>query len=111
MTTQDSDRGTNNIVAVATYDFGLADPEDIDLIPANQNLHVLNFNAPTGAGSSILKIPKENFASFAGDVLITAENAALFIVHWTGTGFVVRQLVIPAEIGASQFEHVCFAPF
>jgi len=57
-----------------------------------------------------LKLPAGNFAAFAGDILFVNEGgactAALFIVHWDGARFVVREIDMPR----ATLEHAAFAP-
>jgi len=91
---------------VTPYNLGLAVPEDVRLIPSGQNLYCLDVT-----GNQVLKIPSNYFTGFAGDVLLVDEGTgavvpSLFIVHWDGGQFVVRQIVT----GTSSLEHVVFAP-
>ena len=87
------------------YNLGLGLPEDVRLIPSGQNLYALEF-----ANQQVLKVPAGNFTAFAGDILLVNEAGCpapgLFIVHWEGGRFVVRQIPIGADL-----EHVSFAPF
>jgi hypothetical protein len=87
------------------YNLGLGVPEDVRLIASGQNLYCLDFLA-----SQVLKVTPDNFAGFAGDVLLVDEGGGcaaggLYVVHWTGAGFVVRQIPIGTSL-----EHVAFAP-
>ena len=87
------------------YNLGLGVPEDVRLIPSGQNLYCLDF-----INNKVLKVTQDNFAGFAGDVLLVDEGggcalSGLYIVHWDGERFVVRQIPIAAEL-----EHVTFAP-
>jgi hypothetical protein len=92
------------------YQLGLGLPEDVRLIPSGQPLYLLDqFAEATGA---VTKIPASNFASFTGDLLFTNEGgqspcppAGVWIVHWDGARFVVREI----DIGG-QLEHAAFAP-
>ena len=88
------------------YDLGICDVEDIDLIPSGQNLYGLSF--VQDGTSTVFKVPASNFASFAGDILITQEGGppALFVVHWDGGRFVVRRI----QTFGTVLEHVTFAP-
>ena len=94
---------TNGTVTV--YNLGLGTPEDVRLIPSGQNLYCLDFS-----NYHVLKVTADNFAGFAGDVLLVDEAqgcalAGVYVVHWTGGGFVVRQIPIGVVM-----EHVVFAP-
>jgi hypothetical protein len=91
---------------VTPYNLGMAVLEDVRLIPSGQNLYCLDVT-----GNQVLKIPSNYFTGFAGDVLLVDEGtggvvASVFIVHWDGGRFVVRQIVT----GTSSLEHVVFAP-
>lgn len=75
-------------------------PEDIDIIPANQNFFGVDFGSATlwGAGPS-------QFTSMVGDILIAQEfPGILWHVHWTGTQFQVTNV---AQV--TQWEHVTFS--
>lgn len=93
---------------VTLYNLGLHQPKDVRLIPAGQNLYALDFNT-----SQVLKVTQDNFASFAGDILLVEEKSdpagcaapGVYIVHWEGGRFVVRFIFINALL-----EHVTFAP-
>jgi hypothetical protein len=90
-------------------------PEDFDIIPTNQNLYCVAFNDGNSSAHTIVKLSKDYFSGYAGDLLITdaGENvppAKLFVVHWdaASTNFVTRrvQFFDPSR----RFEHVTFAP-
>jgi hypothetical protein len=86
------------------YNLGLSEAEDVRLIPSGQNLYCLDFGF-----NRVLKVPASHFAAFAGDILFVNEAdcpPALFIVHWDGGRFVVRQITVPAN----GLEHVTFPP-
>jgi len=89
---------------ITPYDLGLFTPEDVRLIPSGQNLYCTD-----AVNFVVWKVPQGNFSGFVGDVLFVNEAInspnALFIAHWTGGAFVMRQL----SFGGS-FEHVAFAP-
>ena len=92
------------IVKVST-NLGLGAPEDLRLIPSGQNLYCLDFTS-----NQMLKVPAVNFAAFVGDILVVDEGrgcapAGLYIVHWDGGRFVVRQIPLGTEL-----ENVTFAP-
>ena len=83
--------------------------KDIDLIPSGQSLYYLNF--VDGGTSLVWKVPADDFASFAGDVLITQESPpVLNIFHWDGAHFLLRQIELIVTPGFG-LEHVTFAPF
>jgi hypothetical protein len=87
---------------VTSYNFGMGKPEDARLVAAGQNLYCLDFG-----DNLVLKVPSGDFSGFAGDVLLVDEDVAtLFLVHWTGGQFAVRQI----QTGAAGLEHVQFAP-
>ena len=91
---------------VTTYNLGLGAPEDLRMIPSGQNLYCLDFT-----NNRMLKVPAVNFAAFVGDILVVDEGrgcavAGLYIAHWEGGRFVVRQI----PIATSELEHVTFAP-
>ena len=106
--------------AVVLYDTtnlisGGIHPEDFDIIPTNQNLYCVAFDDANIGASSIVKLSKDYFTDYVGDLLITdaGENVApakFFIVHWdaANTNFVTRrvQFFDPSR----RFEHVTFAP-
>ncbi len=90
--------------ATASFALGIA-PEDFDIIPANQNLYICDFDQ-----NKILKLPAAYFANHVGDLLITeagefGSSPKLFIVHWNGTSFITTSLSYNGI-----FEHVTFAP-
>lgn len=110
---------TNGIVTTNTS-LGI-DPEDFDLIPANQDLYCVNYHTvgDNPITSSILKVPKIVFADYVGDLLIaqageTAPSLTpkLFIVRWDSTNstFVTRKTISLPTVFGGHFEHVTFAP-
>jgi len=91
---------------VTTYNLGFGAPEDLRLIPSGQSLYCLDF-----PNNRMLKVPALNFAAFVGDILVVDEGrgcalAGLYVVHWEGGWFVVRQI----PIATSELEQVTFAP-
>jgi hypothetical protein len=94
---------------VTSFALGIQ-PEDFDIIPANQDLYCTGFSE-----GKIYKLSKNLLTNYVGDLLITQEGTqatgtSLHIVHWdSGTsGFVVRTIPPPPNFGG--FEHVTFAP-
>ena len=90
---------------VTSYNVEVGWPEDIRLIPSGQNLYCLD-----EPNNQVLKITSDNFASFGGDILLVDEGlgcseSGVYIVHWTGGGFLVRKIPV-----GSHLEHVSFAP-
>jgi len=82
--------------------FGLGiRPEDLDLIPANENFFGVDFGESTLIGASA-----SGWRNLVGDLLVTQESPGLlYDVRWDGTQFVKTLLTqVP------QFEHVTFAP-
>lgn len=66
---------------VETYYLGIA-PEDIDLIPANENFYGIDHS------SGILwKATADEFIGMVGDLLIAQEGGLLWHVYWDGTQF------------------------
>jgi RHS repeat-associated protein len=82
------------------YSIGI-NPEDIDLIPANENFFGVDFSGQTLWGA-----PAAAFSQMVGDILVAQESPGLlYRVHWDGTQFQKTQL---AQV--PQWEHVTFAP-
>ncbi len=101
---------TNGLV---TTNFLGIDPEDFDVIPANQNLYGCDPDV-----NSILKLSSVYFTNFVGDLLITEAGeinhpSKLFIVHWDAptASFIKHTLTYRRADGSDgHFEHVTFAP-
>ena len=86
--------------AVAFYQLGIQ-PEDIEIIPPNQNFFGVDYG-----GSTLWGIPAASFAGMTGDILIAQESPGiLWWVRWNGSKFDVSKV---AQV--SQWEHVTFAP-
>lgn len=81
------------------YELGI-NPEDIDLIPPDENFFGVDYGSQT-----IWTAPPSEFADKIGDVLIAQEDLGLlFHVRWTGTKFQVTRV---AQV--TQWEHVTFS--
>lgn len=83
--------------------------EDIDHIPANQNFFGVNFGT-----SRLLGAPASEFASMAGDILLTQEfpsgGSGLYRLRWDGSALTATQLSVAAGSAAvGQWEHVTFS--
>jgi hypothetical protein len=75
-------------------------PEDIDIIPANENFFGIDFS-----GQALWTAPPSEFADKVGDILIAQEDfGILFHIRWTGAQFQVTQV---AQVG--QWEHITFS--
>ena len=101
---------------VTNYTLGIAPPndaihsEDMDLIPANQDLYCADQNG------SIWKLSRNYFTNDVGHLLITQEqnafygiHARLYIVSWNNSSqsFDIKYIPYPTT---AIFEHVTFAP-
>jgi uncharacterized repeat protein (TIGR01451 family) len=87
---------------VTAYELGIA-PEDIDIVPANENFFGVDFSAAEVKGA-----PASAFADKVGDVVVAQEvPGVLWHVRWNAAvgAFEVSEL---ARVG--QWEHVTFAP-
>jgi hypothetical protein len=85
--------------SVVPYEIGIA-PEDIDIIPANQNFFGVGFGDATLYGA-----PPSEFASMVSDILMTQElPGILWHVRRDGSAF---QKTAIAEV--TQWEHVTFS--
>ncbi|MET0623972.1 MAG: DUF6531 domain-containing protein, partial [Pyrinomonadaceae bacterium] len=83
-----------------SYQLGI-NPEDIDIIPPNENFFGVDY-----AGQTLWGAPAAAFGSIVGDILVAQESPGiLYRVRWNGTAFEKSQL---AQV--SQWEHVTFAP-
>jgi hypothetical protein len=81
------------------YYLGIS-PEDIDLIPDNQNFFGVNFGS-----SQLMGAPASAFDGMEGDILIAQEFPGyLWHVKWNGSAFETEVL---AEV--AQWEHVTFS--
>ncbi|HYV32227.1 MAG TPA: hypothetical protein VEO53_14125 [Candidatus Binatia bacterium] len=76
---------------MATFALVMNDPEDADLVIANQNLFGINFDTFTHSNSTVFKVPKALLTSFVDDIVIAEEVAnELVMVHWDGARFISR---------------------
>jgi hypothetical protein len=76
-------------------------PQDIDVVPAHENLYAID-----AASRKLLGASEGALAGIIGDVLVTQESPGLISrVHWDGTGFAVSGL---AE--AAGLQQVAFSP-
>lgn len=84
----------------ASFSLGIP-PEDIDIIPSNENFFGVDYG-----GSRIWGAPAAMFAEMTGDLLVAQEHpGVLWHVRWNGTGFEKRELA-----RVTQWEHVTFSP-
>ncbi len=85
---------------ISSYQLGIS-PQDIALIPANENLFCID-----SASGILLGAPASELAALTGDILI-AESfpGVLWRVRWTGTEFETSQVA-----QAGRFESMTFAP-
>jgi len=85
--------------AAVCHQLGI-NPEDFDIIPANENFFGVDFGGQTLWGA-----PASAFTGMVGDILIAQEFPGyLWHVRWNGTSFVATQI---AQV--SQWEHVTFS--
>lgn len=97
--------GVGAVYAIGTdgsfqdYYIGIS-PEDIDLIPANQNFFGVDFGS-----SQLMGAPASAFAGMVGDILMAQEFPGnLYHVRWNGTAFETELLAV-----VGQWEHVTFS--
>ena len=85
--------------SVTPYNLGIQ-PEDIEIVPANENFFGVDFG-----GSRLMGAPPSEFAGMVGDVVIAQEfPGILWRVRWNGSNFEVTEI---ARVG--QWEHVTFS--
>jgi hypothetical protein len=95
--------------AFVTYSLGIA-IEDIDLVMPDENFFGVNFGT-----SRLLGVPRANWQSIVGDVILTNEvvaagTAGLSRIYWDGTTLTAQPLGLgtgSATVG--QWEHTTFA--
>ena len=102
--------------AAYPYSLGIDQPEDYEIIPANQDLYVCDESYQGGA---IMKLPAAYFTNYVGQLLITREGGSqatpgkLFIVGWDSaiTNFVLTSITYIRPDGTGGLlEHAAFAP-
>lgn len=88
--------------AVSSYQIGIS-PEDIEIIPENENFYGVDFG-----GGTLWGAPASAFAGMVGDVLIAQEGPGfLWHVRWdAASGQFVKKLLAQVY----QWEHVTFSP-
>lgn len=83
--------------------------EDLDLIPAGQDLYACDYY-----GNAVVKVSRDYFTNYVGQLLVTQEGSSLsdparfFAVRWNAatTNFVTRHILNYS----APLEHVTFAP-
>ncbi len=106
--------GTTATFDTTTMIPGGMSPEDFDIIPADQDLYLCD---PALDSGSIMKLSHTWLANYVGDLLVTQGGEVinhpsnLFIIHWSGTNFVIRTISYPDILTSNgHIEHVTFAP-
>jgi RHS repeat-associated protein len=84
---------------VTSYSLGIG-PEDIDIIPPNENFFGVDY-----AQGIVLGAPAAAFSNWIGDFIIVVESGQMYHVWWDGAAF---QKVLVAQ--TQHWEHVTFAP-
>jgi hypothetical protein len=94
---------------VTFFELGIK-PEDIDLIPENENFFVVEY-APDATGR-LWAAPARVFRPMVGDILMVEEFGAIWRVRWTGRGFEKRPLFCHHRglLAGHHWEHAAFAP-
>ncbi len=83
------------------YTLGI-NPEDFDIIPANENFFGVSYGSSTLVGA-----PASQFAGMVGDVLITQElPGVLYDVHWDNAS---QTFHVSPIANVPQWEHVTFS--
>ena len=85
--------------STSSYALGI-NPEDIDIVPANQNFFGIDFSSRTlwGADAS-------QWSSIVGDIIMAQEYGPLWHVRWNGSSF---ETDVVSNV-AQQWEHVTFS--
>lgn len=85
------------------YDLGIEEPEDIAIVPANENFFGIDHTANILYGA-----PSSEFVGMVGDILISQEEnpGNLFSVHWDGKS-ASFQVTKVAEV--TQWEQMTFS--
>jgi hypothetical protein len=95
--------------AFTTYALGVP-IEDIDLVVPEENFFGVNFGT-----SRLLGVPKEQWRSIAGDIVLTNETVAagttgLYRIYWNGATLTAQPLPLGAgSATVAQWEHTTFA--
>jgi hypothetical protein len=76
-------------------------PEDIEIIPADQNFYGVNYGA-----SQLMGAPASEFTGLVGDVLIAQESGPLWHVRWDTTTETFQRAILAT---VTQWEHVTFS--
>ena len=73
--------------AVVSYSLGI-NPEDVDIIPPNENFFGVNFG-----DAQLMGAPASEFCNMRGDIVSAQESpGVLWHVQWNGTAFVTENL-------------------
>jgi hypothetical protein len=98
------------------YNLGIC-PDTIRIIPTNQDLYCVDYNATNGFQSILLKVSRRWLTNYVGDILMVQAgenqpNPALYIVHWNGVSFDVHGLALHdfRNSFGDFFEKAAFAP-
>jgi hypothetical protein len=94
---------------ILEFNLGI-DPEDSDVIFANQDLYCTDADI-----GQIVRLSSSCLTNFVGDLLVTQAGetapAALFVVHWTGDDLVKTRIRdARSSFPSVHFEHVTLAP-
>ena len=89
-----------------------APAENLNLIPANQDLYAVDAGMQGSTNGRVWKISRNAFTNYVGDILVTHEGnldgqPKHVIVHWDGTSFVTTDLI---NTNALNYEQATFAP-
>jgi len=100
---------TNGVVTPWPF---AAPAENLNLIPANQDLYAVDAGNAGSTNGRVWKISRNAFTNYVGDILVTHEGnldgqPRHLIVHWNGTSFVTTDLI---NTNAIIYEQATFAP-
>jgi hypothetical protein len=88
------------------------DPEDFHIVPTNQSLYCVNYNANQ---SALLRIQRNLLVGHEGEIIITQsgeitpDRPANFLLRWDGNDLVTWRINLPTTFPGT-FEHVAFVP-